>query len=244
MERYPRTAGKLETDVGAPNLLGQVHQSSREQGEALKRNSGGSTMRRLVVAAVVVGLALAVTGCSSSSSDSSASTAPAAAPAAAPVPVAAGASTLPNVANRSENETTTFEPFPANGDIPADLHQKITVDKQPTLIYFYDSTQQTSKEVRVIIDTIRNRDRGMVDLVAYDIGKYVTTNADGSVDITDTLATDTAAKAAVMLARDSAINVTFTPFIVLTDGQGYIIFKHRGLIDEASLEHEVLRASR
>jgi len=146
--------------------------------------------------------------------------------------------------NRSENETTTFEPFPADANVPADLHQKVSVDKQPTLIYFYDSTQQASKEVRIVIDTIRNRDRGMVDLVAYDIGKYVTTNPDGSVDIQETLATDASAKAAVMFARDQAINVTFTPFIVLTDGQGYIIFKHRGIIDEAFLEREVLRASR
>ena len=198
-------------------------------------------MRSLVVAAVVVALALAVAGSSSSSSDSSSSTP---APAPVPVPVAAGSSTLPNVVNRSENETTTFEPFPADANVPADLHQMVSVDKQPTLIYFYDSTQQASKEVRIVIDTIRNRDRGMVDLVAYDIGKYVTTNPDGSVDIQETLATDASAKAAVMFARDQAINVTFTPFIVLTDGQGYIIFKHRGIVDEAFLEREVLRASR
>ena len=31
----PAPLGKLETDVWAPNLLGQVHQSSREQGGAL-----------------------------------------------------------------------------------------------------------------------------------------------------------------------------------------------------------------
>ena len=32
----PAPLGKLETDVWAPNLLGQVHQPSREQGEVLK----------------------------------------------------------------------------------------------------------------------------------------------------------------------------------------------------------------
>ena len=198
-------------------------------------------MRRLVVAAIVVGLVLAMTGCSSSSSST-----PAAAPtAAAPVPVAAGSSTtLPTIANRSENETTTFAPFPTGSTVPTDVAQKITVDKQPTLIYFYDSTQQTSKEVRVIIDTARNENRGMVDLIAYDIGKYVRVDADGNVTIDDTLASDTAAKAAVVLARDPAIHVSFTPFIVLTDGQGYIIYKHSGLIDQAFLEREVLRAAR
>ena len=200
-------------------------------------------MRRLVVAAIVVGLVLAMTGCSSSSSSS----APAAAPAgaAAPVPVAAGSSTtLPTVENRSENETTTFAPFPTGSTVPTGVAQKITVEKQPTLIYFYDSTQQASKEVRVIIDAVRNQNRGMVDLIAYDIGKYVHTAADGSVTIDDTLATDPAAKAAVVLARDPAIHVTFTPFIVLTDGQGYIIYKHVGLVDRAFLEREVQRATR
>ena len=198
-------------------------------------------MRRLVVAAIVVGLVLAVAGCSSSSSSAPATTSDAA----APVPVVAGSSTtLPPLDNRSENETTTFAPFPTGSTVPSDVAQKITVDKQPTLIYFYDSTQQTSKEVRVIIDAVRNQNRGMVDLIAYDIGKYLHANPDGSVTVDDTLATDTAAKAAVVLARDPAIHVTFTPFIVLTDGQGYIIYKHRGLIDAAFLEREVLRASR
>ena len=199
-------------------------------------------MRRPVVAALVVGLALAMAGCSSSSSSS----APAAAPTAvAPVPVAAGSSTtLPTMGNRSENETTTFAPFPTGSTVPSDVAQKITVEMQPTLIYFYDSTQQASKEVRVIIDAVRNQNRGMVDLMAYDIGKYVHVDADGNVTIDETLATDPAAKAAVVLARDPAIHVTFTPFIVLTDGQGYIIYKHRGLVDSAFLEREVLRASR
>ena len=198
-------------------------------------------MRRLVVAAIVVGLVLAMTGCSSSSSST-----PAAAPtAAAPVPVAAGSSTtLPTMENRSENETTTFAPFPTGSTVPTDVAQKITVDKQPTLIYFYDSTQQASKEVRVVIDAVRNQNRGMVDLIAYDIGKYVHADADGNVTIDDTLASDPAAKAAVVLARDPAIHVSFTPFIVLTDGQGYIIYKHSGLIDQAFLEREVLRAAR
>jgi len=146
--------------------------------------------------------------------------------------------------NRSENETTTFAPFPTGSTVPTDVAQKITVDKQPTLIYFYDSTQQASKEVRVIIDAVRNQNRGMVDLIAYDIGKYVHADADGNVTIDDTLASDPAAKAAVVLARDPAIHVSFTPFIVLTDGQGYIIYKHSGLIDQAFLEREVLRAAR
>jgi hypothetical protein len=201
-------------------------------------------MRRLVVAFIVAALALTLTGCGGSSDTAaSSSAAPAAAPADAP---AAGSSTagLPDIANKSENATATFEPFPTGATVPADLHQKVSIEKQPTLIYFFDSTQQVSEEVRRIIDAVRSENRGMVDLVAYDIGAYVTTNPDGSIQVDDALAKDAAAKAAVGLARDPAIDVTFTPFIVLTDGQGYIIYKHRGLIDKEFLEREVLRASR
>jgi hypothetical protein len=124
------------------------------------------------------------------------------------------------------------------------LNEKINVQKQPTLIYFFDSSQYTSKEVRKIIDTVRDENRGMVDLVAYDIGKFVTANADGTVVLKETPTMSDEDRQAIVFARDPAINVTFTPFIVLTDSQGYIIYKHRGLADRAFLEREIQRASR
>jgi hypothetical protein len=146
--------------------------------------------------------------------------------------------------DRSVNETATFKPFPAGTDIPAALAQMVTVDKQPTIIFFYDPTQNTSKEVRAIIDTVRNANRGMVELVTYDVGKYVKTSADGAITVDPALSETTATKQAVLLARNPDIDVTLTPFIVITDGQGYIIYKHRGLIDKAFLEREVRRAAR
>lgn len=204
-------------------------------------------MRRLVVAVFAAVIVLCLAGCgggTSSSTETTATATPAPA-AAAPAPGTAGASTtLPDLTDRSANETETFTPFPTGADVPDVLKQKVTVDKQPTLIYFYDSGQKTSTEVRTIIDTVRNRNRGLVDLVAYDLSKYVTANLDGSVNVDPSLAADDAQKQVVMFARDPAIAVAFTPFIVLTDGQGYIIYKHSGLVDEAFLEREVLRASR
>lgn len=203
-------------------------------------------MRRLVVAVVAVVIALSLAGCGGSNEPTppTTTTAPAAAPAAAPAGTAAAATTLPDLDDRSVNETTTFAPFPSNANVPDVLNQKITVDNQPTLIYFFDSGQKVSKEVRTIIDSVRNRNRGMVDLVAYDLSKYVTANADGSVNVDPALASDPAQKQVVMFARDPAIKVAFTPFIVLTDGQGYITYKHNGLVDSAFLEREVQRASR
>jgi hypothetical protein len=203
-------------------------------------------MRRLVVAVIAVLAALSLVGCGGSSTPPATTTTAPAAPAvvAKPAGTAGAPTTLPDLSDRSVNETTTFAPFPANANVPEELKQKVTVDKQPTLIYFFDSGQKVSKENRAIIDSIRNRNRGLVDLVAYDLSKYVTANSDGSVVVDPTLATDAAQKQVAMFARDAAINVAFTPFIVLTDGQGYIIYKHSGLVDSAFLEREVLRASR
>jgi len=198
-------------------------------------------MRRVVAALIVVVLALSLAGCSSGASSSS-SSAPASTTA-APVNVSAAAAAA-TVADRSANTSDTFVAFPTGANVPAALKQRITVEKRPTLIYFYDSKQKTSAEVRKIIDSVRDDNKGAVDLVVYDIGKYTTTNEDGSVTIKTQDITSPDDRAAVELARDPAINVTFTPFIVVTDSQGYIVYTHRGLADRAFLEREVLRASR
>jgi hypothetical protein len=198
---------------------------------------------RLVVALVVLGIALSLAGCSSGT-DSSASTSTTAAPAAAPVAVGGSATTLPSIVNRSANDTDTFLPFPTGDTVPPELRQKVLVDKQPTLIYFFDSSQQDSKEVRTVIDTVRADNRGLVDLVAYDIGKYLSAGPDGTISVTGDITQDPAASIAVKFARDPSIDVPFTPYIVITDGQGYITYKHSGIIDREFLEREVLRASR
>jgi hypothetical protein len=203
-----------------------------------------SSMRRLVAALIVPALAFSLVACSGGDAAQPATPAPANSAAGAAAAAAGAATTLPAIGNRSENETTTFVPFPTGSTVPPDLMYKVTVEKQPTLIYFYDSTQNASKEVRKIIDAVRAENRGLVDLVSYDIGKYMTVAADGSVSVDQSMAKDTNAKKTVLFARDPAIAVTFTPFIVLTDGQGYIIYKHRGLVDRKLLEREVLRASR
>jgi hypothetical protein len=46
---------------------------------------------------------------------------------------------------------------------------------------------------------------------------------------------------AVQLAKQ--LGVTSSPFIVITDSQGYVTWKFRGLVDKAFLEREVQRAA-
>ena len=196
-------------------------------------------MRRLVAAIVVAALALVLAGCGAKPAATTAPAAPApaapAAPAAATPVAGAGAG-----AGLSSNEATIFAPFPVNSTTPTEVATRIE-SKQPTLIYFYDSTQETSIENRKIIDKVLQDNRGLVDLVAYDLGEHVQGDAWSPVTVDETFAKDTEYQKAVVMAQ--TLGVTFTPSIVLTDKQGYIVWEFEGLVDKDFLEREILRAS-
>ncbi len=193
-------------------------------------------MRRLVVALMIVALALALTGCGGGEE--------AAAPAATtppPAEVAPPPTGPVEITGISDNMPPVFEPFPTGSGIATDVAELIA-DKQPTLIYFYDSVQYTAGENRELIDKVLDENRGLVDLVAYDIGKYTTVDASGTIAVLPEFENDQAAQVAVGMAR--TLGASFTPFIVLTDSQGYIIWKYRGFVDKDFLERQVQRASR
>ena len=194
-------------------------------------------MRRSVVVLVIALLALTLAGCGGGKDK-------AAAPAAAPAPVApAPAPTAADAAvtGISDNVAPVFELFPTGSTITTDVAERVAA-KQPTLIYFYDSNQYTAAQNRKLIDKVLDANRGLVDLVAYDIGKYTTVDSSGTITIDPEFANDPAANVAVNMAR--TLGVSFTPYFVLTDTQGYIIWKYRGLVDKDFLEREVQRASR
>ena len=88
---------------------------------------------------------------------------------------------------------------------------------------------------------MRAENRGSVDLYAYDIARYTVTSPQGVVTVDPALANDPNATQAAQLARQ--LGVTSAPFSVLTDNQGYIIWKFRGLLDKVFLEREVQRAA-
>lgn len=195
-------------------------------------------MRRLVVALIIAMLALTLIGCGGGGEE-------AAAPAATPAPAPAAAPPVSTVGQEitgiSENEGDIFTPFPTGSSIATDVAERIA-EKQPTLIYFYDSGQYTAAQNRKAIDDVLDDNRGLVDLVAYDIGKYTSIDPSGTIIVDPEFAEDPNAQVAVQMAR--ALGVSFTPYIVLTDTQGYIIWKHRGLADKSFLEREVQRATR
>jgi predicted small lipoprotein YifL len=192
-------------------------------------------MRRLVVALFVVALVFTLVGCGGGDKAAAPAEAPAAdaaAPAAAPAEPAQPA--------LSDNEPPIFEPFPSGSAVPTEVADLIAA-KQPTLIYFYDPTQNSSKETRKMVDSVLEANRGLVELAAYDIGKYVSSDAAKPVTLDKDFAKDPKYQASINLAR--LLNVSYTPYMVLTDSQGYIIWKFKGLADKDFLEREILRAS-
>lgn len=191
-------------------------------------------MRKIVSVLIVAFMALSLVGCGGG--DQPAETT---APDTAAVPVAAAPAPEATIGDRSVNESATFEPFPQGAFVPADLKAAIDA-KRPTLIYFYNSSY-TSEVSRDIIDVVRDENRGSVDLFTYDISKYTAASPAGVVSVDPALATDPAAIQAVELARQ--LGVSSAPFTVITDNQGYITWKFRGLVDQVFLEREVQRAA-
>jgi hypothetical protein len=192
-------------------------------------------MRRAVVVLIAAALALTLAGCSSSSSSSSTPATDAAAT--PPPPVAAPVAVAPNL---SDNEPDVFSAFPTDTVVPTPLRQDIQA-KQPTVLFFYDGSQNTSTEDRKVIKLVMDSNRGLADLFTFDLGKHLPGNASSPVSVDSSFAKDTTYQQSVQVAR--LLGVSETPYIVITDNQGYITWKFRGLVDRDVLERQVLRAS-
>ncbi len=193
-------------------------------------------MRRLVVVLIVAAFAVSLAGCGGGGAATT-TTPPAPAPAAAAPPPG-----LPlTITNRSANETITFAPFPITSTTPTAVKDVIAA-KQPSMIFFYDSQDNVSQQAQDVIDDVREENRGLVDLISYDIGKWVTVSKAGTMTIDPAFATDAEARRSITLAR--SLGASTIPFVVLTDSQGYIIWKRHGALDRAMLEREVQRAAK
>jgi hypothetical protein len=193
-------------------------------------------MRRIVVALIAATFALTLVGCGGSSTPTPAATTTAAAPEAVVAPAASTAV----VTQLSENEPDVFSAFPTDTVVPAGVKADIEA-KQPMVLFFYDSTQHASTENRKIIDKVIASNRGLVDLFTFNLGSHFTGNASDPVAVDKGFAKDAGFQSNVQLAR--LLGVNQTPYIVVTDNQGYITWKFRGFVDRDVLERQVLRAS-
>lgn len=200
-----------------------------------------------VLALAVVAASLAVTGCGGGADEPAETTQqPAAQAPAAPPPSSAGAAAA-TPPDRSPEEPNPYEPFPTNPQVTPKAVLDLIESQQPMIVYFYDSTQKTTNDENAGIDGESGLDkimsdyRGAIDLVKFDIGRYVKTKSDGSVVVDPAMAEDEAAQQTVALANQ--LGVSFTPYLVIVDSEGYVTARFRGWDEYKDIELEVLRAT-
>jgi hypothetical protein len=196
-------------------------------------------MRKSILVVFLLVVALALTGCGGKKADTATDTSASSTTNAEDANAKKAQVEPLVVGDRSANESETFEPFPTGSFVPEELKASIAA-KRPTILYFYDSSN-TSTVNRTMIDAVRAQNSGLIDLALFDMGRYTTTSPDGVVSVSPSVSNDPGAQQAIQLAR--TIGAATLPYVVVTDGQGYIIWKSHGLLDKALLDREVQRAT-
>lgn len=202
-------------------------------------------MRRLVVALFVVLLAFSLVGCGGGGEEEQPATTDqnqAAQQAAPPATAARPGQDAAPIEDRSIESSETFVVFSSKDATPPAVAQRLEA-KQAMILYFYDSSQLQADDVREQVEAVADDNRGDVDLLTYDLGKFVSVNASGFVEVEeDKLANNENASVAARFARVAGVD--HLPYVIIVDDQGYKIFWARGFIDAELLERQVERASR
>jgi thioredoxin-related protein len=184
-------------------------------------------------------LALGLVGCGGEEPPAETPT-DAAAPAPAPAPAPAADGGAAPVADRSDLSAEVFVPFPNDDSVPAAVKERLD-NNQAMLLFFYNSEQEVTDDLRAEIDKVAEDNKGLVDLLTYNVGKNTKIDAEGNVVVDPELANDENAQEAVQFAHQ--IGVDHLPYVVVVDEQGYEIFYSRGFIDEELLGRQVERAA-
>jgi hypothetical protein len=200
-------------------------------------------MRRLVAALVVV-MAVTLSGCGGGGGGGGEAETP---PATTGNQATPAADEEPAEPDRSPKEGQVYEAFPTAPDVlTTEIADKLDTD-QPMIVYFFDSSQRTTNDQDDEVSAVLKEYRGLIDLVKYDVGKYVSTDASGAITVDEEALREgaedeTAIKVARLISVDY-LDVGFTPYLVLVDSHGYITYRFRGPVDRDALEREVLRAT-
>jgi hypothetical protein len=147
------------------------------------------------------------------------------------------------IADASPAEPQAFEPFPTADEVlTSEIAERLEAE-QPMIILFYDEAQQTSDDQRAQVDAVLADYRGLIELVAYDVGEYVQVDEDGSITVLPDMAKDESAQKVARLFSEDYLGITFTPYLVFVNADGYITYRYRGFVDSKLIEREVLRAT-
>ncbi|TLM79757.1 MAG: hypothetical protein FDZ70_02700 [Actinobacteria bacterium] len=190
-------------------------------------------MRRLIAALLVLALALTLTACGKKDDTATTTTTTTDTGSSAPPPPPSGA--VEEVAvDRSPTETVDFGEFPRGGSVATITPTVIAENLQAgtaMIVWYYDSTQTQTDDIRAEIDKVLADYRGLIELVAFDVRKGVP----GAAKV------DPEVEKASMIAE--RLGVTSTPYLIVVDTQGLITYRVRGPVDADVLEREVVRAT-
>jgi hypothetical protein len=99
------------------------------------------------------------------------------------------------------------------------------------LLFFFDSKQSDTDDQREQIEDVMDEYRGAIDLVSYDVSKAL---KKGAAENTAT---------AEFSNLTGVLGVEYTPYLVAVDGQGYIVWRGRGMVDSKVIERAILIAT-
>ncbi len=144
----------------------------------------------------------------------------------------------------SPAEEVVYEPFPVDPEIgvPDAIQSRLDAG-QPMIILFIDETQKTTDDQREAIDSVTEKYQGLIDLVTFDVSRFVTQDSDGRITVEVEISDDETAKQVARLIDEDNLDIRFTPFIVIVDDEGYVTWRHRGIAESKILEREVLRVT-
>lgn len=200
-------------------------------------------MRRLVVALVVACMLVTLVGCGGGEEEAATSgevTTQTQATPAAPEDAGDEEEAIPDA---SPLEGQVFEAFPTHADVlTSEIAERLDAG-QPMIVFFYDEAQQTSDDQREEIDAVLKDYRGLIELVAYDVGEFVDVDENGAVTVRPEMADDEPARQVARLFNEEYLAIKFTPYLVFVDADGYITYRYRGFVDAKLIEREVLRAT-
>ncbi len=180
-------------------------------------------MRKAVVVLVALVFALALAGCGGGAEE------PAASAETPVVETPAAAEPVETEPDRSANDADLEPvPFPSfvNTGTPSAIADRLKAGR-PMIIFFFDSSQTVTADVRAEVDAVMEQYRGLIDLVTYEVGGP---------------STDPATAAAAAYA--SELGAGGTPYLVVVDKGGYITWRWKGFTERGYLQLEVERATR
>jgi hypothetical protein len=186
-------------------------------------------MRRTAAILALVLIAVSLAACGGDTAATNATSSTPAPGSVAPPPAAVPAASSDS---KSPTETVSNEQFPTAADGVPKVVLDMLKNKQPILLFFYDSTQLITSEQRAEVDAVIARYRGLIELVAYDIR---------SESVSVGAANDPEVQKSLDLA--GTLGVKHTPYVLLVDRYGRVTGRFAGYVDRVLIEREVLRAT-